>query len=279
MTKSAEIHKAAGSTTSLRQELLALQGEVSLWRTRIDQATEALEANYVEFVENRGQIEIFANLRMGRLTNEIVRPFDMADPFVVSQAQLDLWDPIYERSSATSASAIARKEGVDFLKAQAGATRKFIRDLNDKTSEFFGKPFTETEYGREFQKYEKHLAVVVLQRTAGLLGIVLTPVVIEKYGALIAQQIHNAVFGEKGAAGTSGTGPAAGGAKSVTGVPSSSASGAPAASALGPLSPPGASSPGASPGALSGANRIPDPADSSSIPRGGRIPPGVGIRP
>ncbi|MGK5085694.1 hypothetical protein WDW37_20590 [Bdellovibrionota bacterium FG-1] len=152
------------------------------WKKRLDFTVKDLEVKYTEFVENRGALEIFANLRMGVVDGEAVMPRDMPDPFTVTQEQLNAWGEFYDRALFNSANALVVKEGqlffsneTDFFRRHTETTRKFIQKMDALTSTVVGKRFTETHLGQEFKNYVGHEVRDAMVQVTKFLGLTLTP--------------------------------------------------------------------------------------------------------
>ena len=132
---------------------------------------EDLRRYYIEFIEHYESLDIFANLRIGRMNSEQVPAMNLPDVFAVSPRQIETWAPLYERALANSTNEIVVSEGRLFVRTHAGQTRRFVRDMNKLTEKFFGRRFTDSEMGREFHAYQKHIAVLAIQRMGLALGV------------------------------------------------------------------------------------------------------------
>ena len=134
-----------------------------IWRLQV------LEDKSVEFVTNREMIEIFDNLRLGRVNSEVVPHFDMADPFVATQSELNAWEELYMRSLAGLKDSWLRA-GLA-CRARAGSGVTLIQELNQLTQQVDGRLFTETQLGREFTQYAQNKIVAVIIKLGKLVGI------------------------------------------------------------------------------------------------------------
>jgi hypothetical protein len=155
---------------------------------------------YVSFVENFDAMEFFVNLRKGFIGDERVQMFDLPDSMVPEAMELTRWDGIFDRAVYNSTRPLILNASKAFFKAQAGQTRAFIRDLNNKTGKYFGKKFTDTAMGAQFRKYERNIVQVTLMRVLGVVGITAPPAM----ASGIADKVWNWAFGEEGAPASSG---------------------------------------------------------------------------
>lgn len=162
-----EVDIEARDSYSLRKH----RADRDLERQRLDLAARILEDKSFEFVNNRDLVEIFGNLRQGKINWESVQRFDMADPFYVEQARLDAWAPLYERSLVRSINRQVRHETSLAIKAEVGATRKAVRSLNRLTEQVTGRLFTDSTTGKGLQVYARHQFAAHLIRLGKLVGV------------------------------------------------------------------------------------------------------------
>jgi hypothetical protein len=162
-----DIDLEAGDKFALRRH----RADRDLTRQRLDLAARVLEDKSFEFVNNRDLIEIFGNLRNGKINWESVQRFDMADPFFVDQARIDAWAPLYERSLARAINRQVKHEVSLAIKAQIGGTRKAVRSLNKLTEQVTGRLFTDSTTGKGLQAYAKHQLAANLIRLGKLMGV------------------------------------------------------------------------------------------------------------
>ena len=63
--------------------------------TRVKSASDQLKSFYWQFIQNYEPIEIFKNLREGKINSDPTQSFDLPDTMVVDQADYDSWGSIY----------------------------------------------------------------------------------------------------------------------------------------------------------------------------------------
>jgi hypothetical protein len=167
----------------IRRTLLREHAELELWRQREVTEAENLKKMYIDFVEAYDSLTIFVNLRNGRVNSEEVRAFDLPDAFVPSASEMQVWKEYYDRAIYNSTHELVVRESKAFFSAQAGATRQFVRSMNEMTGKYFGKRFTESELGQEFVEYNRSVARVAIERVAKFLGISLPTAGVGTYWA------------------------------------------------------------------------------------------------
>jgi hypothetical protein len=248
------IDQDLGDSRVLRKHL----ADRDLARQRLDLAVRTLEDKSFEFVRNRDLIEIFANLREGKINWESVQRFDMADPFFVAQERIDAWEELYIRSLARSMNRQVLHEVSLALRAQVGETRKIVRELNKLTQQVVGRMFTDTTVGQAFQRYAQHILTVGLIRSAKIFGVPISYAVAEE---ISDHQIKKFILslGAEPSEGPSGSP-----SKAPLGIPAGGGRGGPGAG--NPFSPSPAGKPSG------GAGSTPPPAGSG-------VTPGAGIKP
>ena len=102
--------------------------------TRVKSASTELKSYYWKFIQNYEPIEIFkvcvkAKSIATRL-KYLIFPDRCIDP-----ADYDTWGKIYERALNSVADTAVKSEIWDFFAGKAGATRSFIREMNDDTGQ------------------------------------------------------------------------------------------------------------------------------------------------
>jgi hypothetical protein len=198
-----EADKEAGHSRAL----LMHTADLDSWNEILDLRVKDLNAKYFEFVQNRSQIEIFANLRNGKVNSEAVAAYDMPDIFVVSQAQLAAWQPVFDTALYNSTNELVLGELTRTAQAKVGATRSVIRGLNKMTEQVVGRQFTDTDYGREFEQYAQHRVVAGLIKMGKILGIAIPATIAEQIGKTqVEKVIHNMTTEDNTSTGNPGHG-------------------------------------------------------------------------
>ena len=178
--KKTEIKEAslAPIKTKLNEELRELEllnkkniADKDLWRGRLDNEAKNLIRIYYDFVENYDSLELFANLRQGRINSEEVQVFNMPDPFILNPGQLKVWQEIYERALYNSTNELVLNETKLFFRTRIGQTRGFVRDMNKLTEKYFNKRFTDTVFGKEFYQFQQHIVYTAVRRLGLFFGL------------------------------------------------------------------------------------------------------------
>ncbi len=181
-------------------------GELGISKQRLDVSAQDLEKLYTDFVTNYEMIELFKDLPIGRISGEKVQTFDLPEPFMVRRDELRVWDEIYQRAMDGSMTGLVKGELKLFVSTRLGNTRRFIREMNQLTSKYFGQKFTETTYGVEFKKFEQSLVMNMVSKGFSALKIAAPPSIV---AALVKyhEQMWEWVFGksEGGEGGTETT--------------------------------------------------------------------------
>lgn len=155
----------------LRRRTLQATADRDLWSQRLDVESKTLEKLYLEYIEHYESLDLFANLRIGRINSEEIRPFDLPEPFSIPKENLGPWADVYDRALFNSTNELVVGETRLFFKTRVGATRSFVNKMNTMTEKYFGKRFTETQFGQEFREYERNLFVNALTKIGKFLGI------------------------------------------------------------------------------------------------------------
>jgi hypothetical protein len=193
-----EVRTAPAATReSLRTELrttertLARQeADLALWAEREKIEIRELKRMYLQFIESFDSIELFVNLRRGRINSEEVQAFNLPDSFIPAREEIAAWQSFYDRALFNSTNELVLNESRLFFRSAVGETRAFVRQMNELTGKYFGKRFTESALGQEFLEYNRHIAMVVLGRIGRVLGVSLPPGLATLYG----DRIWNFVF-------------------------------------------------------------------------------------
>jgi hypothetical protein len=191
--------KAAQESSDSKQVVLAT-AERDLIKTRVKAASQSLRDSYWKFVQNYEPLEIFRNLRQGRINNEPAQAFDLPDSMVASDADHEVWAQIYERALNETADKAVTSEIHDFATARIGATRAFVRDMNDDTGKLFGTKFSDSPYGTEFKNYTQSLLMTIVKRMATYVAapaVVTTAIADPKPYENVVDKIWKSVFDEK----------------------------------------------------------------------------------
>ncbi len=181
---------------AIRSKILLEQANLDVRKLRLSRAVEAQEDNFIKFIHARELLEIPANIRIGLLNSQPVQPFDLPDPFVVAQEQLNAWKVVFKKAYDQSTDLLMREQVDLFMRTRIGETRKFVRDMNKLTSKVSGKLFTESDRGAHLQEYGKHLAVANLGRLATALKIVIPAAVIERMSNDVIKEAWDWLFNE-----------------------------------------------------------------------------------
>jgi hypothetical protein len=163
-----------------RQNLQRELADAELARGRQRTEAEALGKMYLEFVQAYDSLELFVNIRFGKINSEQTQVFNLSDALVPSAYEIQEWKNFYDKALANSVNDLVRSEVHAFSAAHLGATRQFVVDMNKWTGKYFGKKFTESPFGREFLEYNKSVVRVFLIRFLVLIGVVGTPAAAEK---------------------------------------------------------------------------------------------------
>jgi hypothetical protein len=216
----------------LQRSKLREQADIQLWIQRERTEAENLKKMYVDFVEAYDSLGTFANLRRGRVNSEEVQAFDIPDPFVPVGNEMEVWKEFYDRALYNSTHELVLNETSQFFKAQAGSTRRFVREMNENTGRWFGMRFTDSPLGQEFLQFNRSFATVTVQRMGGILGLSLPSSVGVYYAdKLWAYMFTDAVSDDSGAVpgASPSTTPSSTPAAPVSGAPSGSSGSEPAA--------------------------------------------------
>ncbi len=198
------------SLRELRRSKVREQADIDLWRQRERAEAENLRKMYLDFVEAYDSLSLFVNLRRGRVNSEEVRAFDLSDAFVPSGNEMQVWRDFYDRALYNSTHELVVNESKAFFRAQVGATRQFVREMNDLTGKYFGKKFTESQLGQEFLEYNRSTATVAIQRIGQFLGLTVPPSLGLHYADKLWAWIFKDVMEEGGATSAPEGGPTGG---------------------------------------------------------------------
>ncbi len=183
---------AQAKIDDLQRELLEDTADRDLWKSRLDGETKLLEGYYADFATNYDQLELWMNMRAGRINSEVVQPFDLPDAFVPSQAQMRGWKDLSDNALVDASNQLVIGEAKLFIQTQAGRTRSFVRKLNDMTGKYFGQKFTDSQAGQGFKDYSDRAAVAFLKRAGAVVGISVPPTLGVKY----ADKVWNWFFAD-----------------------------------------------------------------------------------
>ena len=246
-------HRAALDTQlrEISRSKLREQADIDLRSQREQSEAESLKKMYIDFVEAYDSLSIFVNLRRGRVNSEEARSFDLPDAFVPSTNEMQVWKEFYDRALYNATHELVLHETKAFFAAQVGATRQFVRGMNDMTGKYFGKRFTDSELGQEFLDYNRSVARVTIERMGKFLGLTLPPSI----GTYYADKLWAYLFTEKmGAESATSGSEATTGGTTATGGTTGGQTGTPTGNGEDPNSNPAAGAP-------------PSPPRRSTIPR------------
>ena len=146
----ADLKSQGGSQDQIaaaQKKLMLATTDRDLSTTRVNTAAKQLKSYYWKFIENYEPIEIFKNLRDGKINDDPAQAFDLPDSMVVNDSNYNVWGQIYQRAMNSASDTVVGNEVSDFLKARVGATRSFVRDMNNDTGKLFGTKFSDSQYG------------------------------------------------------------------------------------------------------------------------------------
>jgi hypothetical protein len=82
----------------LRGRINGDEADIALWKMRARNEIRELRKIYLEFVSSYDTLEMFVNLRRGRINTEQVQAFDLPDPFVPRPEEIAAWKDFYDRA-------------------------------------------------------------------------------------------------------------------------------------------------------------------------------------